>query len=453
MPDSILVIGDSDDSVAGAVTAALPTARTVSAPAIFDGLAELRAGTFAAVFAAVEPVERRPEPAVRALREMAGEAGRIILFGHPTLEPLSRKMLDFGCDDYILTPADASDVRRAFETPRSGQPEGGADGADFFDEPDEPSDAPDADAPPADAFAALPFAEIVLDALLRSPQKSLRAAVDRLNHELDDSTQLGLHPAGEAVERPARGTLLTRPLGERPDAGLLSLTLPPGADEPAAGRTLTDLAALLGKVAALDDRHARMQKLAITDDLTGLHNGRWFRHFLDKILVKARSERFPVTLLLFDIDNFKQYNDKYGHGVGDEILRQTGALMKRTCRSHDLVARIAGDEFAVIFWDKEGPRKPLQPGAKPGFRGNQTPVQIAQRFRKLLNSDEFTALGGSGRGSLSISGGMAVYPYDARDAASLIAAADEALMFGAKRSGKDAIYLVGGEAAEEEGEE
>jgi len=52
-----------------------------------------------------------------------------------------------------------------------------------------------------------------------------------------------------------------------------------------------------------------------------------------------------VTLLLFDIDNFKNYNDQYGHGVGDEILRQTAALMRKSCREHDLVARISGDEF------------------------------------------------------------------------------------------------------------
>ena len=440
-PETILVIGDSDDSVSGAVSAALPSARTVSAAAIFDGLAELRADAYSAVFAAVEPVERRPEPAVRALRELAGDSARVILFGHPTLEPLSRKMLDFGCDDYVLTPADPAEIKRLFADP-----------------PPRPAPAPpppvDEDAPAADdptraGLASLPVAALLLDALLHAPQKSLAAAVERINRELDPSTQLAHHPAGAEVEAADGDAVrLTNPI--RPDGtdgGTLSLTLPADADQEAARRTLAEVAGLLGKVAAIDDRHARLQKLAITDDLTGLHNGRWFRHFLDKMLVRARAERFPVTLLLFDIDNFKQYNDKFGHGVGDEILRQTAALMKRCCRSHDLVARIAGDEFAVIFWDKEGPRKPHRPGAKPGFRGNQTPVQIAQRFRKLLNSDEFTALGGSGRGTLSISGGMAVYPYDAQTAETLISAADEALMFGAKRSGKDAIYLVGGEAA------
>ena len=59
-------------------------------------------------------------------------------------------------------------------------------------------------------------------------------------------------------------------------------------------------------------------------------------------------------MLLFDIDNFKKYNDEFGHGVGDEILRQTAG--DGDCfREHDVVARISGDEFAVVFWEKEGP--------------------------------------------------------------------------------------------------
>ncbi len=97
-------------------------------------------------------------------------------------------------------------------------------------------------------------------------------------------------------------------------------------------------------------------ELAITDELTGLYNGRYFRHFLSRIIERGRAMRFPVTLLLFDIDDFKKYNDKFGHGVGDEILSQTATLMRRCCRDHDLVARIGGDEFAVVFWEKEGPR-------------------------------------------------------------------------------------------------
>ena len=144
-----------------------------------------------------------------------------------------------------------------------------------------------------------------------------------------------------------------------------------------------------------------------------------------------------MTLLLFDIDNFKKYNDEFGHGVGDQILIQTAELMKRCTRDHDLVARISGDEFAVIFWEKDGPRQAYDGVAHA--RTPSTPVQIAGRFRKLLsNKDfgEFSLLGAAGKGILTVSGGMAVYPYDGRTSEELIEAADRALMFGAKRTAR-----------------
>jgi GGDEF domain-containing protein len=208
---------------------------------------------------------------------------------------------------------------------------------------------------------------------------------------------------------------------------------------------LSELARQLGKIAVLQERHAGLQRLAITDDLTGLSNGRYFRHFLTKIIEKARVLRFPVTLFLFDIDNFKKYNDQYGHGVGDEILKQTAALMQRCVRDHDLVARISGDEFAMVFWEKEGPRQPRDPKNTPAGRTPQEPQGILDRFRRLLSTEEFTGLGAGGKGSLTISGGLAVFPWNAQDAQGLIDAADKELMFGAKRSGRNSIHLVGGD--------
>src|ERR1700742_2513138 len=104
--ERILVIGDSQRELQAAVLEALPGTAITSVPTLFDGLAELSAGAFSAVLAAAEPLERRPEAAVRTLRELAGNA-RLMLYGHPTLEILSQKMLQFGCDDYVVTPATA----------------------------------------------------------------------------------------------------------------------------------------------------------------------------------------------------------------------------------------------------------------------------------------------------------------------------------------------------------
>src|SRR5437016_4630553 len=99
-----------------AIAQTLPAAHVTSVPGMFDAIAELCAGDYTTVLAAAEPIERRPEAAVKALRELAGD-GRLLLFGNPSFEPLSRKMLDFGCDDYILKPASPAEMQQTFGAP------------------------------------------------------------------------------------------------------------------------------------------------------------------------------------------------------------------------------------------------------------------------------------------------------------------------------------------------
>jgi GGDEF domain-containing protein len=196
----------------------------------------------------------------------------------------------------------------------------------------------------------------------------------------------------------------------------------------------------------LQERHKGLTRLATTDQLTGVANRRFFEHYLAKLLATAQAKRFPVSLLLFDIDNFKKYNDECGHATGDEILRETAELMRRCCRKHDLVARIGGDEFAVVFWEKEGPRQPKEnaQAVSAAERVPQEPLQILKRFHRAISSQEFSGLGTSGRGTLTISGGLASYPWDGRTVEELVEKADHALVFGAKKSGKNSIHLVGG---------
>src|ERR1700722_4414662 len=102
--ERVLLIGDAQRELQAALLQALPGAGVTAVPTLFDAVAELSANHFTTVLAAAEPLERRPEAAVKTLRELAGDA-RLLLFGHPTLEILSRKMLEFGCDDYVITPA------------------------------------------------------------------------------------------------------------------------------------------------------------------------------------------------------------------------------------------------------------------------------------------------------------------------------------------------------------
>ncbi len=119
--ENVLIIGDHDRGMVDALVQARPGVQITSVATYFDGLAELVANRFTTVLAAAEPIERRPEAAVQSLRRAAGE-GRIMLFGHPTLEPLSRKMLGFGADDYIVTPASAGELAQISEPPRCGLP-------------------------------------------------------------------------------------------------------------------------------------------------------------------------------------------------------------------------------------------------------------------------------------------------------------------------------------------
>jgi diguanylate cyclase (GGDEF)-like protein len=197
-------------------------------------------------------------------------------------------------------------------------------------------------------------------------------------------------------------------------------------------------------VADLAGRIRELEKLATEDDLTGLKNRRYIWEFSRQIIERARSEGRRVTLLLFDVDNLKSYNDVYGHLAGDEILKQAGVLMRRCCRQHDVVGRIGGDEFAVVFWD--GPQaKPAGSETERRSASAEHPKEaifIAKRFQSELKKAELPLLGPEGRGVLTISGALASFPADASTIEELYHQADRALLE-AKRSGKNKIYLVG----------
>lgn len=415
--ERVLLIGDRDRQMQGALAQALPGAHVTPVSSAFDAIAELASpiegstnstDRYTTVLAAVEPIERRPETAVQTLRHLAGSA-RLLLFGHPTLEPLSRKMLSFGCDDYVVTPATPAELQQLF----------GAVPLKLTTDPATPVAPTEPLGPSLPTKLALlrglPLAEIVLDAMLQHPQNGPGAAVRQINDQIGPTMRLVLLPLDKPVAPPEGSIAITHNIRvATEDSASLHLILPRDEEESGARHFLAQLAHLIGKLATLEDRHTRLQKLAITDELTGIYNGRYFRHFLSRIIEKARVMRFPVTLLLFDIDNFKKYNDLYGHGMGDEILREAASLMKRCCREHDLVARISGDEFAVVFWEKEGPRQPRDAKMQAASatpvpsRLPQEPRQILERFQRMLSLPDFSNLGATGKGSLTISGGLAV---------------------------------------------
>ncbi|HSU69155.1 MAG TPA: GGDEF domain-containing protein, partial [Tepidisphaeraceae bacterium] len=301
--ERVLLIGDEQRDVQTALMQAVPGAHVTSVPTLFDGIAELCGGRFTTVLAAAEPLERRPEAAVRTLREVAGDA-RLLLFGHPTLEILSRKMLEFGCDDYVITPPNPDEFPQILGTPPLRIAPASAE--------TEPSAGPAPESEPAPsellALDALPLADILLESMLQNPQDSLGSAVRDINARISPRLSIQYTRATQAAPAAAEGrVLVSHPIRNGADeAGALHLLIPPGEDEAAARHALAPIAQLIGKLAALQERHNRLQRLAITDELTGLYNARYFRHFLSLILERARKMHFPVTLLMFDIDNFKK---------------------------------------------------------------------------------------------------------------------------------------------------
>jgi len=184
---------------------------------------------------------------------------------------------------------------------------------------------------------------------------------------------------------------------------------------------------------ALREQQSQLRQAAFTDALTGVWNRRYFDKFLPSMMNHARARRHELSLLLFDIDNFKQFNDRFGHAAGDDILREVAKLLRSVVRPCDRVCRIGGDEFAVVFYEPDGPRD-------PSSRHPQSISALAARFQRQVQNRRFPKLGSDAPGMLSVSGGLATFPWDAQDPESLIARAD-GLAMESKNHGKNMILF------------
>ena len=207
--------------------------------------------------------------------------------------------------------------------------------------------------------------------------------------------------------------------------------------------TIEDIATTAADT-TLQKKIHHLEKLASEDDLTGLKNRRYIREFARQIIERAKKDNGRVTVLIFDIDDFKNYNDVYGHAAGDEVLRQAAMLIRRCCRRHDVVARLGGDEFAVVFWDDPRCSPPPAGSERRSFTSDHPKevILIAKRFRREIEKTDLHLPGANGTGVLTISGGLASFVRDGSTTDELFAKADHALL-DAKRSGKNRIYLVG----------
>jgi diguanylate cyclase (GGDEF)-like protein len=189
------------------------------------------------------------------------------------------------------------------------------------------------------------------------------------------------------------------------------------------------LNALAGSLAiAIDNArlHAEVKLMAMTDVVSGLANRRAFDDYLESEMLRASRYSQPVSLIILDLDSFKEYNDKWGHPAGDVRLREIADLLRANVREPDVAARYGGEEFAVIL-----------PNTSKGGA-----IRLAERLRR---SAEECAPDRNGShapiAGYTISLGVATYPEDATSLEELLLAADNAELT-AKRLGKNRLYAA-----------
>ncbi len=173
----------------------------------------------------------------------------------------------------------------------------------------------------------------------------------------------------------------------------------------------------------VEDEKARLEKLAITDYLTGIYNVRYFYHRI--IEEFNRSERYilPISCLMLDIDHFKNINDVYGHKIGDTVLQEFSKLLKRFTRKIDVLARYGGEEFIFLL-----PQTSVN-GA----------LAEAERIRTFIKNHKFKSLKNKGGITISIGISCSLHP-EVQTHDDLISFADNAL-YEAKNRGRDKVII------------
>ena len=206
---------------------------------------------------------------------------------------------------------------------------------------------------------------------------------------------------------------------DRPVSGVLILA---AEDENLVTRNCREMLEMIAAQVAikidLACSHEQIQQLAITDPLTGIANRRAFHRAFTSMYERARRRTGSFSLIICDIDLFKQVNDIYGHPFGDKVIQQVAKQLNEVVRTGDLAARIGGEEFAILLEDT----------------GSKGALDVAERIRKRVQS-----LGLSFQGEtvqVRISAGLAAFPQDTDNQDKLFNCADQAL-YCAKERGRN----------------
>ena len=218
------------------------------------------------------------------------------------------------------------------------------------------------------------------------------------------------------------GQLIVRPLDR----------LRRGAAEVAAGDLAVDLPVTSGgevgyltevfnnMVARLREGREALERLSVTDSLTKLYNRRHLMETLANEIQRCRRHKRVLSVVMIDVDEFKKYNDAFGHLAGDTVLAQVASVLQTATRDVDCVARYGGEEFLLVLPETEA----------------EGATQVAQRIREQLAATEF------GDGKITLSIGIAEFPRHGDSPDAVIASADAA-MYDAKRAGRDQVASAG----------
>jgi diguanylate cyclase (GGDEF)-like protein len=221
-------------------------------------------------------------------------------------------------------------------------------------------------------------------------------------------------------------------LGPEETLGLLHLRFNPALD---AGRTnaaplwdereqVTSTAAEYLGLALVNLRlRLALQQQSIRDPLTGLFNRRFLEETLPREIKRAQRKRSTLCVLMLDIDNFKTFNDRYGHAAGDNVLREFSGVLLDNIRNTDIASRYGGEEFMVVLPDA------------PVADARNKAQQILEKTKALR-----VTFNGTGLGPISASIGLAACPDHCDNAQALVRAADLAL-YAAKQGGRDRVEI------------
>ena len=177
------------------------------------------------------------------------------------------------------------------------------------------------------------------------------------------------------------------------------------------------------RLVEIEDLQQQLQEQAVRDSLTGLYNRRYLSETLEREIARARREGHPLSLVLIDLDHFKQLNDSYGHRAGDAVLKIVGEKLLKEIRTEDLACRYGGEEFLIML---------------PGM-GLDHAVERAEEWREEF-AELIPEIAGKSL-SISASFGIAVYPEHGAEPDPLIHAADTAL-YVAKARGRNRVETV-----------